>query len=141
MMLSGEFERTARQRIEEIVSAKRDAESRLQAAQDAITEQEEQLANWQAVLKDYRERNGLPPDNKDIGRIVAHEYLHLGPSAMVRTWAAKHGGHISLKEVSALAVQVGAYRNKKQAYNVLQSTVGKSKEFQRIGPGEYQLKS
>ena len=136
-MQSEATEQYIKERIAELEGEKRDAERRVQVAQDAVTDKEQRLANWRGALRDYRESNDLP-DEVEHCQVLADEYATMGPTQMVDHWASQHGGEVVVKELSQAVLRARAYTLYSTAYNTIRGTVRRRKDFKKVAPGRYQ---
>ena len=115
---------------------KRNAEFALEKARQAIQSKEQDIAALSVALDHYRRKYGLPSDPIP-STIAEDEYGHLGPSAAVELWAARHNDGVIIKDLAGELLRTRAYKDYRVAYNSIYTVLKRNTTFQKVGAGHF----
>ena len=115
---------------------KRNADLALEKVLKEIQSIEQIIAGCRVTLEQYRKKYGYT--NGPIpSPIVDEEYGHLGPSAAVAQWAARHDGEVVIKELAGELLRTHTYKDYRVAYNSVYTVLKRDANFTKVKPGRY----
>ena len=92
----------------------------------------------QRALALLRGQNGLPVENA-AERISVESLKGMTYLAAIKAIARKNDGKVKVTDAKRLLLEAGVALNPKTAYQQVTSTLIRSKHFERVAPGTYQL--
>lgn len=124
--------------IEDAMRERRKAELRRAAADRTIALQDERIAALRLALDTYRTKYGVPKtDPLRVESAVKAEFQGLTPKEMLRHWAQRHDGEVTMNDACKFLAAAGLFVDDRQAAGTLYSTIRRMPEFERKQRGVF----
>ena len=134
-MFDAKVEQAMLERLHACEAELQGAEYKMEEVRRVVQEKEQKVAAWQSSIDDYRCAYDLPVQ-LDVSPVLSAEYSTMGPTELIRYWAAKHDGDVVVKDLARAAVSAGVFTSTRQASSNIYAVL-RRKGYEKVGPGHY----